>query len=400
MVILLLLAACGVASNRTSGAIATPTPPAESRTPIGGALITPIFTPTPSLPPTPTFTPTPTPTATPTPTPRPTFTPTATATFTPTPTSTPTPTATPQLEAIIPSVKDSVVMVISGTTQISGMVVKDPASHVITASKTLGAGPLVTIKTGAGQSYNGWIVGRDDIKDLALIKVVGATLPGVAFGDAFGLEAGSEMLSAGYPLSSSGALFTANAKLAAVEHNLQTGLRFLRLDVPHRNGNTGGPAVNRQGQALGISMEPLFVQGLGISVSSGVVYLLSSDSILEILPLLRQGVSEIARPTPTPDASFTPSVMSFLGIAKIGGQAPPIGTRIHARVVGSGVADVWATDISAQRKSNGTYILEITVNAGDRYRGSTVEFYINGVKASETSSFESFGFSPLNLTFP
>ena len=73
----------------------------------------------------------------------------------PTPTATPTPTPTPLLESAIPLVRDSVVKVISGAVQISGVVLKDPASHIITASLPLGVGPLVTIETENGQSLMG-----------------------------------------------------------------------------------------------------------------------------------------------------------------------------------------------------------------------------------------------------
>lgn len=291
--------------------------------------------------------------------------------------------------------------VISGATTISGMVVKDPASHVLTASKNLGAGPLVTIQTGAGQTYNGWIVGRDDNKNLALIKVVGATLPGIGWGDTFALETGSEMLSLGYPLSSEGKLLAANAKLAAAQQDLKTGLRFLPLDVPHRTGNTGGPAVNRQGQAMGISMEPLFVQGLGIPVSASVVYLLSSDSILELLPLLKQGVVEMARPTPTPNPAFgPPSYTTFQGTVKVGGNVPPAGTVLYARMVSTGYGDVWVSTKSEEVvKTAGAYYL--TVNAiASLYGGVPIEFYISGVKANETSSFQQGEAVNLNLTFP
>ncbi len=291
-------------------------------------------------------------------------------------------------------------MVISGTNRISGMVLKDPASHVITASKNLGPGPLVTIQTGAGQTYNGWIIGRDDTKNLALVKVVGATLPGISWGDSIALDTGSELLSAGYPLSSGSKLLTVPAQVGDLQQDLNTGLQFFRLDVPHRSGNTGGPAINRDGQALGIGMEPLFVQSLGISVTSNVVYLLSADSILEVLPLLRQGVVEMARPTPTPNPAYQPSFITFLGTITIGGQAPPVGTRLYARILGGASGDVWASTKGDQVKADGTYFLEITVPAADLYQGATVEFYIEGVKANETSKFFKGNFVFPDLTFP
>ncbi len=111
----------------------------------------------------------------------------------------------------------------------------------------------------------------------------------------------------------------------------------------------------------------------------------------------------MARPTPTPNPSYQPSFTQSQGTVRVGGNTPPTGTIVHARVVSTTYGDVWASTASkltGELKANGDYFLSVSVNAGDLYAGATVEFYISGVKANQTSSFLKGDYVGLNLTFP
>ncbi len=106
-------------------------------------------------------------------------------------------------------------------------------------------------------------------------------------------------------------------------------------------------------------------------------------------------------PTPYPSSWGPPSFMLFTGTVKVGGQTPPAGTRLYAKIVGGAVGDVWSPPKGAQVNSDGTYML--TVSAPTLlYGGRTIEFYIgiNGVKANQTDTFGRDPFPILNLTFP
>jgi len=383
------------------GAEPTPTP-------------TPTLVPTPTRVPTatPTRVPTPTPTATPTPlptaTPTPTHTPTATPTFTPSPTPTPTatatpsPTPTPLLESAIPRVRDSVVKVVSGATQISGVVLGEPASHVLTASLPLGVAPLVIIEAENGQQFDGWIVGRDDSQNLALVKIIDVSLPGVEMGDSRWLEVGDEVLSLGYPTQRGGQMLAAGVVIVGVREDFISGMRFLQLGLEPLAGTSGGPVINRDGELVAMNVDPTFVQDLGILVYSGG-FALVSDFIEPALVQLKEGVMDLSpRPTPTPRKDLPPPLpLIFRGTVTVEGTPAPAGTRLYARLVNATLGDLWT---SVRTQENGAYVLTVaTVNP--LYVGSTIEFYVEGVKSSQTRRFtqpvgQVWDVIALDLAFP
>ena len=375
LVLVALLAACGVET------VPTPTSTSES-------VVT--VTPTPTA----TATATP-PTPTPTHTPTPTFTPTPTPTNTPTPTATPSPTPTPLLESAVPLVRESVVKVISGAVQISGVVLSDPASHIITASLPLGAGPLVTIETRSGQSFNGWIVGRDDTQNLALVRVIGAdSLPGIAIGDSSALKDGDEVLSLGYRL---GELSAVGAPIIAQRQDFISGMRFLQLDLQPQTGTNGGPVVNRNGELVAMNVAPAFVQNLGLTVSPGG-YALVSDFLQLALDRLKTGEIQLSpRPTPTPNPLLVPPLpATFRGIVTVDGTAPQEGTWLYARLGHPSLGDTWFRTKTAE---NGAYVLTVGPLT-PLYKDSPIEFYIEGVQSSQTLKFNQGDFLIVNLTFP
>ena len=375
LTVVALLAACGVETAPT------PTPTSEIVTPTPTATAT--ATPTATLIPAPTHTPTPT------------LTPTPTSTPTPTPTATPSPTPTPLLESAVPLVRESVVKVISGAVRISGVVLRDPASHILTASLPLGVGPLVTIETRGGQSFNGWIVGRDDTQNLALVRAIGAdSLPGIVIGDSSSLKAGDEVLSLGYRL---GDLSAVGAPIIAQRQDFISGMRFLQLDLQPQTGTNGGPVVNRNGELVAMNVAPAFVQSLGLTVSPGG-YALVSDFIQLALDRLGTGAIRISpRPTPTPNPLLVPPLpATFRGTVTVEGAAPPGGTWMYARLGHPSLGDIW---FRTKTTENGTYVLTVGPLT-PLYVNSPIEFYVEGIQSSQTLKFTQGDLLVLDLTFP
>ena len=375
LVLVTLLAACGVETAPTA-------------TPTSGTV-----TPTPTA--TATYIPVPTPTSTPIPTPTPTFTPTPTATSTPTPTATPSPTPTPLLESAVPLVRESVVKVISGAVRISGVLLKTPASHILTTSLPLGTGPLVTIETRSGQSFNGWIVGRDDTQNLALVRAIGAdSLPGIVIGDSSRLKAGDEVLSLGYRL---GDLSAVGADIIAQRQDFISGMRFLQLDLQPQTGTNGGPVVNRNGELVAMNVAPAFVQSLGLTVSPGG-YALVSDFIQLALDRLETGEIRLSpRPTPTPNPNLVPPLpATYRGTVTLDGAAPAEGTWLYARLGHPSLGDTW---FRTKTTENGTYVLTVGPLT-PLYVNSPIEFYVEGIQSSQTLKFTQGDLLVLDLSFP
>ena len=364
--VFLLLAACGGEATPTVEPTAAPTPNIAAT--VAAAIEA-----------TSQARPTPTPTATPTPTPSPTPVPTSTATATPTPTmtSTVTPTPAPQLESVIPRVRSSVVQVISGDVQISGVVV-EPWSLVLTASRSLGDAPLVTIVSESGESFEGWVVGRDDSQNLALFRIIAGTLAGIRLGDSSTLDSGDKVLAMGYPISRPGQLAAIEIAVVDDRRDFTTGIRFLELNARLQAGTVGGPLVNRDAELVAMAVEAEFVRSFGF-VALEENFALTSEFIQASLDRLSGGVINLEpRPVPTPSAAAPPPLPAiYRGSVTLQGTAPPEGTPLYARVINTQLGDLWSrTEVG----SGGTYTLILgTVNR--LYLNNVVEFYMEGAKA-------------------
>ena len=289
------------------------------------------------------------------------------------------------------------VQVISSDVQISGVVLDGPASLVLTASRPLGIGPLVQIVTYDGQELGGWIIGRDDDQNLALIRLLGGTLPGIAFGDSTGLGVDDDVLSVGFPETRFGQLLPVEAFIDRVRTDFATGMVFFYLDVQHFTGTSGGPVVNRNGEIVGMTVTAEFLQSLGQSVSGGG-YALAAEFIEPALPRLEGGVMQTSpRPVPTASAGqFPPLPATIRGTVTIESDIAPEGTLLYARMVHSSLGDTWFPLVVEE---SGLYRLTVaTLLAG--YVNATIEFYIDGVKSDGITTFRQGKNTDLDLSFP
>ncbi len=349
-----------------------------------GSEATPTPTPTDTPSPTPTTVPVPTPTLTPTPTTIPVPTPTPAPTSTPTPIPSPTPTPTPLLESAIPKARGSVVKVLSGGVQVSGVVLNTPASHVLTVSQSLGMGPKVVIETEGGQRFDGWIVGRDDDVNLALVRVEGASLPGIQVGSSQAVAVGEETLLLGYPIQRPGSIFAAQGSVVALRRDFITGLDFLQMDHRPLPGTEGAPVINRRGELIGLNVTPAFVESLGIATDSSS-FALVSDFISLQMDSLTSGVLNVdPRPVPTPSSSQPPlQSLTFSGTVTVGGNPAPQGGRLYAVIVHPSLVDIWSSTLI---KANGEY--EIFVGAlNHSYNNAPIEFHLDGKKSTNAATY-------------
>lgn len=385
---MLLVAACGGAPAPTQTPIPTPTPAptpdilasvtaAIQATAEAAPTATPIPSPTPS--------PTPVPTATPVPTPTPTA----------TPRPVPTPTSTPTLDSVIPKVRNSVVQVISGNTQISGVAI-EPLSLVLTTSLPLSPSPLVTIISEDNRSFTGWMVGRDDHQNLSLIKITDGSVPGIQFGDSSLLSSREKLLSLHYPRSQPGKLSIRETTTLDDRRDFASGIRLLEMDIEFPKGGSGSPLVNNQGNLIGIVVDASFVGSLSF-IATQENFVLTSQFIETALVKLKGGEISLCKPKaklgtkeycaealletrtgstlPAGIRPQTPAI--YRGTVSVNGAAPVNGTRLYARLVNSTLGDSW-TNFTLD--STGNY----TIHAGtghSSYQNSVVEFYIDGVKA-------------------
>jgi serine protease Do len=157
----------------------------------------------------------------------------------------------------------------------SGFIV-DPAGLIVTNNHVVGHADKIVVSLSDGRQLAARVIGRDDLTDIAVIKVTGAgTLPAVTWGDSRKVEVGDWVLAAGNPFGLGGSV-TAGI-VSAEGRDLGSGPfdNFLQLDAPINPGNSGGPIFNMDGQVIGVSTAIVSPSGgsvgIGFAIPSEIV---------------------------------------------------------------------------------------------------------------------------------
>jgi len=137
-----------------------------------------------------------------------------------------------------------------------------------------------TVITTEGKEYSGRVVARDPITDIAVVKIDppagGPGLPTVQLGNSKKVELGQTVLAIGNALgmfrnSVSRGIISGMAR--SISAALGTGgeMEYLRgmmqTDVAINQGNSGGPLINMDGEAIGINTAIIYgAQNIGFAI--------------------------------------------------------------------------------------------------------------------------------------
>jgi S1-C subfamily serine protease len=127
----------------------------------------------------------------------------------------------------------------------------------------------VTLKN--GQTYQGKVLGVDNMTDVALVKIEAENLPTVTFGKAETLIPGEWAIAIGNPLGLDNTV-TVGIISALGRTSSEVGVpdkrvRFIQTDAAINPGNSGGPLLNAKGEVIGINTAiRADAQGLGFAI--------------------------------------------------------------------------------------------------------------------------------------
>jgi hypothetical protein len=112
------------------------------------------------------------------------------------------------------------------------------------------------MKSGGVQLANGeifdsfTILGFDERRDLAIIKIPGIDLPVAELGNSNEVKTGEPVIAIGSPRGLQGTV-TAGI-VSAVRDDRDSGYRVIQTDASSNPGNSGGPLVNVRGEVIGV----------------------------------------------------------------------------------------------------------------------------------------------------
>src|SRR5258708_2164645 len=134
----------------------------------------------------------------------------------------------------------------------SGFII-DAKGYILTNQHVIDGASRITIGLQTGERFRGKVIGVDSETDLAVIKIdAGRDLPVMKFGDSNVAQVGDWVLAIGSPFgldqTVTAGIISKKERDSQAFSNFQ---RFLPTDAANNRGNTGGPPVNKPGEAIG-----------------------------------------------------------------------------------------------------------------------------------------------------
>lgn len=165
----------------------------------------------------------------------------------------PTPTAAPKptITEILKWASAGVIQVESSGGIGSGFIF-DHLGYVLTAEHVVGADASVTVTHGNGETERALVVGRDEVRDLAVLKISGGPhLTALPLGSLEGVEEGDQVVTAGFTPFNQGTTSTIGIVSEILPHDEQQ-YAYLQTDATFHQGQSGGPVITDEGFVVGV----------------------------------------------------------------------------------------------------------------------------------------------------
>jgi Do/DeqQ family serine protease len=151
-------------------------------------------------------------------------------------------------------------------------------AHVVDGADTV----KVTLKD--GRSFQGKVLGKDELTDVAVVKIDANQLPTVSLGNSDQLQPGEWAIAIGNPLGLDNTVTTGIISATGRSSN-QVGVPdkrvdYLQTDAAINPGNSGGPLLNSRGEVIGMNTAIIQgAQGLGFAIPINTAQRISQQLI-------------------------------------------------------------------------------------------------------------------------
>ncbi|MDP1829783.1 MAG: trypsin-like peptidase domain-containing protein [Archangium sp.] len=168
----------------------------------------------------------------------------------------------------------------------SGFVI-DPKGLVLTNNHVVDGAVTLKVRLDDGRSFEGEVVGRDPLTDVALVRLKGRfdALPSVKLGDSNSMKVGDWVVAIGNPFGlaqsvSAGIISALDRQIGASRYD-----QFLQTDAAINPGNSGGPLFNLRGEVIG--MNTAIINGQN-GAGTGIGFAVPSSLIKAVVPQLEK----------------------------------------------------------------------------------------------------------------
>lgn len=157
----------------------------------------------------------------------------------------------------------------------TGFIIR-PNGYVVTNYHVILGARRIQVALPSGETYNARVVGRDDLTDLAVLKInAEEELPVAKLGSSDRLRVGDWVFTIGNALALKGGPTVTLGIVSALGRNIETELgqfySLIQTDAAINSGNSGGPLLNLNGEVVGVNQAIIRrAEGVGFAISASV----------------------------------------------------------------------------------------------------------------------------------
>ncbi|AFY47577.1 trypsin-like serine protease with C-terminal PDZ domain [Nostoc sp. PCC 7524] len=165
----------------------------------------------------------------------------------------------------------------------SGFIISRDGS-ILTNAHVVDGTDTVRVILKDGRNFQGKVLGKDPLTDVAVVKIQADNLPTVALGNSDTLQPGEWAIAIGNPLGLDNTVTTGIISATGRSSN-QIGapdrrVEYIQTDAAINPGNSGGPLLNSRGEVIGMNTAIIRgAQGLGFAIPIKTVQRISNQLI-------------------------------------------------------------------------------------------------------------------------
>ena len=168
----------------------------------------------------------------------------------------------------------------------SGVII-DENGHVLTNNHVVDGSHRLKITLTDGRVLNGKVIGKDEITDLAVVKVDrfsdNNNIPYAQLGNSGNLKIGQIVIAIGNPFGLTGGPTVTAGIVSSLCRKIQfeSGiLELIQTDAAINPGNSGGPLVNTNGEVIAVNTAKMpYANGIGFAVPINTAKSIMGDLI-------------------------------------------------------------------------------------------------------------------------
>ena len=164
-----------------------------------------------------------------------------------------------------------------GSAMVGTGVIFTSDGYILTNAHVIAGGAECYVVLDTGKNYRASLLGLDEEKDLAVIKIAAKGLPAAEFGDSDALTVGDTVYAIGNPLGVELRGTLTDGIVSAINRDVDVDgvtMTLIQTNAALNNGNSGGPLINQYGQVIGINVMKMgmdrwstaSVEGLGFAI--------------------------------------------------------------------------------------------------------------------------------------